>query len=511
MSPLCAHLAAFDDGQGRPWALLRPLIGRYQAEGWSWLYIADDAALAQARETLAGLMTQAPGGEVVAASALGFHATPFKVSHIVAELRGLIQRSGAQGAGGVLLMVEMGWTVRTPAGAIYHREYEAAMQDLTEQLPVAAVCLHPRHLMLGGQLLSALHLHPLLLTPSGEIRANPHHVPPRLLVRQDDRAHFQYWLEGLDPAFREPARRGAAEQGTVQYTLDALPPLVTVGNSGGKWKIRTFGGLRVYREDGAPVNWQVAGGATRKLKTLFAFLLFRAEEGSTPEELVDVLWPDLADVEQGLNRLYQSVTSLRRVLTQPGGEGRQFLRSGGGRYRLAVPEHTWLDVPMFQELCFQGAALDRAADAEEAITAYESAERLYTGDFLADLDLESASNATLEWCWNRRSWFRDMHLKAVTHLARLYRQAGRLPEAQAACDIVLGADPTHEAAHEEKLLAFAAAARPDAVRRQYRLYEESLQRAGLGEPSAALRKVYAELLGGAPAEMPASAAPLRKT
>ncbi|WP_092262530.1 AfsR/SARP family transcriptional regulator [Deinococcus reticulitermitis] len=499
MFPLSPHFAVFDDGQGRPWALLRPLIERYRAQGWSWLYVADDAALAQAQAALAGPAAQAPGGAVFAASALGFHATPFKVSGIVAQLLGLIREARAAGAAGVLLLIEMGWTVRTPAGAIYHREYEAAVQELVEQLPVAAVCLHPRHLMLGGQLLSALHLHPQVLTPSGEARPNPHHVPPRLLVRQDDRAHFQHWLEELDPVFQEAVWASAAGEAPVQYTLDALPPLITVGDSGGKWKIRTFGDLRIYREDGTPLNWKVAGGATRKLKTLFALLLFRAEEGATPEELIDALWPDLTDPEPGLNRLYQSVTSLRRVLTQPGGEGRQFLRAGGGRYRLAVPEHTWLDVPMFQELCFQGAALDRAADAPEAITAYESAARLYTGDFLADLPLEGAGNATLEWCWNRRSWFRDMHLKVVTRLARLYRLGGRLPEAQAACDTALRVDPTYEAAQEEKLLAFAAAARPDAVRRQYGLYAASLRRAGLGEPSAGLRQLYAELLDQASA------------
>lgn len=486
------HLAAYDEAHSPPWAALRLEIGEYVERGWAWLYVAHDAGRA------AGLLGDLPGGNVRDTAGLGFYATPFRVNQILKTFRELIGQAVGGGAAGLLVLVEMGWAVRTPAGAIYHREYEAGVHDLCSELPAAFVCIHPRPLLLGGQLLTSLHLHPEILGPDGHIHPNPHFVPPRVLVRQDERAHFQHWLEGIDPAFHERSPGGAALTLTrPHYTLDAMPPLVVVGAAGGKWKIRTFGGLRVYREDGTPLDFQVPGGATRKLKTLFAFLLFRAEEGATPEELVELLWPELGaqqdDLAAGLNRLYQSVTSLRRVLTQPGGQGRQFLRQDGGRYVLGVPEHTWLDFPMFQELCFQGATLDSANDSAEAILAYQSAERLYTGEFLADVPLEAATNATLEWCWNRRAWYRDMHLKAVTNLARLYRRTGQLTEAHAACDLVLRVEPTYEAAQEEKLLAYAAAARPDAVKRQYRTYALALTRSGLGEPSAALRNLYAEL------------------
>lgn len=486
---LPAHFAAYDNAHGRPWALIAAQIEARRALGWQWRYVADDAALPQAAEALAGLSEP---GWVIPASSLGFHASPFQMGRILARLRALVTQALGDGAAGLLLLVELGWTVRTPPGAIYHKEYEAGVHELVSQLPAAVVCLHPRHLMLGGQLLAGLQMHPQVLTTTGAARPNPHFVLPKLLVRQDERGQFQHWLEGLDPALRESTATPAGQR-AVQYTTDAHLPLVTVA-SGGKWKIRTFGGLRVYREDGTPLNWQVSGGATRKLKMLFAFLLFRAEQGATPEELVELLWPDLDDLDAGLNRLYQSVTSLRRVLAQSGGDGKQFLRQDSGRYLLAVPEHTWLDFPMFQELCFQGAALDREGDATEAITAYQSAERLYTGEFLLDMPLENAGNATLEWCWNRRFWFRDMHLKAVTNLARLYRRQGQLSEAQAACDTVLRVEPTFELAQEEKLLAYAAAGRPDAVRRQYRMYAQALERSGLGEPSVSVRELVAQLL-----------------
>ncbi|WP_180970124.1 SDR family oxidoreductase [Deinococcus planocerae] len=457
------HLAVYDEGHTRPWGLLRKQIQTYRERGWAWLYIADDGVVDRVRAELGDWE-----GDVRPASELGFHAAPFRVSTILTRLRAQVGQALDGGAAGVLIMVELGWAVRTPAGAVYHQEYEAGVHDLTAELPVAFLCLHPRHLMLGGQLLASLHLHPQVLAPDGRVLGNPHFVPPRLITRQDERAHFGHWLEGLDPAFQERPQ-SATTPSPVQphYTLDTLPPLVIVGGAGGKWKIRTFGGLRVYREDGTPLEWRGPGASTRKLRPLFAFLLFRAEEGATPEELVELLWPDTDDLDVGLGRLYLLVRCLRQVLTQPGGEGRTFLRHEYGRYLLDVPEHTWLDVPMYQELCHQGAALDAANDFSEAILAYQSAERLYTGEFLADVPLDGSANATLEWCWGRRAWFRDMHLTAMTRLASLYRRSGQLTEAQATCDAVLRLEPTYEAAQEEKLLAYAAAARPDAVRRQY--------------------------------------------
>ena len=46
-----------------------------------------------------------------------------------------------------------------------------------------------------------------------------------------------------------------------------------------RWKIRCFGRLRIYRNDGSQVKWDAPGGATRKTKTLFAYLLQKGGKG----------------------------------------------------------------------------------------------------------------------------------------------------------------------------------------------------------------------------------------
>jgi two-component SAPR family response regulator len=278
------------------------------------------------------------------------------------------------------------------------------------------------------------------------------------------------------------------------HHVDSPEPLILAGGSEGQWKIRCFGPLRVYRSDGSSFDWRVPQGATRKTKTLFAYLLFRGEQGASSEELVDLLWPNAKQIKQGLNRLHHTVNSLRHVL-RPDGQGAEHLRLEAGRYSLAVPEHTWLDYPMFQELCYQGNALLQDGDLQEGIVAYQSAERLYTGDFLADIPLEYAANEEFDWCWGRRYWFKEMHLKMLSSLSALYRQTQQLAEALTYADKALRLEPCSEIAHREKMLALHAANRRDAVERQYRLYLHSLERFGMGEPSSAVTGLYESLRG----------------
>ena len=51
----------------------------------------------------------------------------------------------------LILIVEMSWTIRTPSAAVYLREYEAAIDQLTERYGLTAVCLYNQNLLLDRQ------------------------------------------------------------------------------------------------------------------------------------------------------------------------------------------------------------------------------------------------------------------------------------------------------------------------------------------------------------------------
>lgn len=91
------------------------------------------------------------------------------------------------------------------------------------------------------------------------------------------------------------------------YPLERPFQTMTAQTNEGRWKIRCLGEVRIYRENGQLIDWNTKAGATRKLKTLFAFLLIRGEKGANTEELADLLWSEADSIEQSLNRLYHAI------------------------------------------------------------------------------------------------------------------------------------------------------------------------------------------------------------
>ncbi len=486
------------------WEICAQVLARQAAQGGAWRYIADEHLPSQVAGALQARGLEVAEGAVVASASFGFHASPVRVAPIIAALEELLRLTPGQGNRPVLLLVEMTWAIRSPSGAVYLREYEAALHELLHQQGARAVCLYNITTHLDSQLLASLHMHQALLG-LGSCQANPYFVPPEVYRRRDDRAQFLHWLGSVQPGpadgplaqpsggLRAPERAPAEAQPV--YAMEAPALFFAQKSDQGQWKIRCFGQLRVYRENGEQVRWQIGRAATRKMKTLFAFLLYRGEMGAGAEELTALLWPDAADGAAAHNRLYHVVNGLREVLSPGIGSRRAspFVLNEQGRYYLAVPPHTWIDLPMFQELCYRGARLLREADFDQALICYESAERLYTGDYLADIPQQYADFAEDDWFWGRRYWLRDMFVKLLYGIATIHRTQGRVAAALSYADRALRIEPTSEAAQREKLLALHAARRRDAVDRQYRLYCHLLDQAQLGAPSPEFAALYQQL------------------
>jgi DNA-binding SARP family transcriptional activator len=171
-----------------------------------------------------------------------------------------------------------------------------------------------------------------------------------------------------------------------------------------------------------------------------------------------------------------------------------FIIHQNDRYYLSLPPDSWIDLPMFQELCFKGNDHLKHHNLEQALICYQSAERLYQGDFLTDIPQKYIENTEQDWCWSRRFWYRDMHYKLLHSIANIHRQKGNISEALSYCDKALAIEPNSEPAHREKLLSLKAANRLDAVQRQYRLYCESLKKFDMGQPSKEMKELYTKIL-----------------
>lgn len=394
----------------------------------------------------------------------------------------------------LVIFLEMTWAVRTPSGDIYLRELHEAFQLFLEKTPVTIICLYNESILLDEQLMLSLNSHPFIYTPDGKV-ANPYYLPHKIIRKNQVKLRFNHWLGNIYPAWHEQlnTKKEENQDEKNQYPLEKTIQTQVAQTSEGRWKIRFLGELSIHRENGELIDWNTKAGSTRKLKTIFAFLLIRGEKGASGEELADLLWPDSDSSEQGLNRLYHAIRYLRIVLEGPQKQKSSFIVHQGSNYFLRLPYDSWVDLPMFQELCAKGNEHLKENNLEQVKICYESAERLYSGDLFSDIPQKYIDNNENDWLWSKRYWYREMYHKLLYSLANINRQLGNLSLAIKYCDKVLAEDPSLEPVHREKLIALAESQRFDALHRQYRIYCESLKKFNLGQPSEDMRKLYLNL------------------
>ena len=394
-----------------------------------------------------------------------------------------------------IIFVEMTWAVRTPSGDIYQRELQGAFQQILSRYPkFTIVCIYNESILLDNQLQIGLLSHPMLLTTEG-VKENPYYLPPEILMQNRIRDRFEFWMGNVDverqaKTFDKPAtfEQSYAQESTV---------LTQANNTNeGRWKIRCFGELRVYRENGELINWNTKSGATKKVKTIFAYLLLKGKKGASGEQIADLLWPEAATTEIAMNRFYHTIRFLREVLggNKNLGKDDSFIVNQNSIYYLQLPYDSWIDLPMFRELCAKGKVHAQNEEYEQAKICYQSAERLYSGQLFKDIPVKYTENGDDDWCWSKRYWHKEMYQKLLYSLASLHIKLGDSSAAISYADRALVEDPNLEEAHREKMIALASLKRFDALARQFKVYSESLTKFNMGTPSPALKALYLELL-----------------
>jgi two-component SAPR family response regulator len=459
----------------------------------------DDKAVAAARSAM---LRSGAGIEFDGKSfaELGFLQVPISFRSIAKGLENWLACIGDASRSGAVLAVDMSWGLQTNSATANFENWMAIAEHLASRLGISVVSLYNRRLLIDEQLLAALRGHPGVLIPGGDVVANPHWLPAGLLTRGTLRQQVDHWLGTIAPELAEiPSTAAHAAEGADPMWLlkrSAEEPVTAFVDGRDRWKIRCFGRLRIYRNDGSQMNWEIAGGATRKTKTLFAYLLQKGGRGASTDELADLLWPRAESVAAARNRLYHTVKCLRGAMAHKPGRGaeHEYLLRDGSRYVLVPPERSWLDISTFEQLCRQSQNHIKSGASDEALICLGAADRLYTGDLFEDIPLEYADDSERDWCWSKRYWLRDMFFKVQRDAARIHRERQDYSAALVHCQKALAIDPLCEIAHEEAMQVFCAQGRREAIDRQYKLYLDSLAHFDDRPQSAALRQTYRKLI-----------------
>lgn len=434
------------------------------------------------------LAESVPGAECVGFSNLGLHAAPFDPTAVEDGLLNL--GFGERRAG--LVIVDMSWGWETPAASANFDIWGSLCGKLAAR-GMRIVSVYDWHMLIGDQMLAALRGHRSFLSPSG-LRENPFWLPPDYLSSATLREQVSFLLGRVVPDWADmtlaPASGEDAALGADPGWLSAggVRPMEGLGR---RWKIRCFGRLRVYTSAAEQIDWAPAGGAPRKTKALFAYLLQRGESGATAERIAELLWPDEADEAVKRSRLHHAVAMLRRVLG-----GKQFVVRRGDYYYLEAPPGTWVDIKTFEQFCRRAKALEKAGRNDAALSMLQAAERLYTGDLFEDILPEYVESEAEDWCLPQRIWFKDMALKVQRDMASILRREGRLRDALKHCRRALEMDPACEIVHAEAMRIFHAQNRREAMTRQYRQYLEALRSVGADTRHPPLKHVFEALSSG---------------
>lgn len=478
--------------------------------GDCWIFVVDGDA-APGAGAAAGFLEP---DIIINSNLLGMRELPISVKTIIRKLSDLADARIANGARAVTILLDMSWLLHTPSGIAHLGEFEAALHQIVTTSPIRSICLFNRRIFPESLLLDVLRTHPYLYDDHG-LRCNPHFLPPDAYLSGDPAAQLSSWMKSLGPAVSESWTDLASTDETtgqppvgasymsigkhVRATpIQGRPEIEsTMSHYGGlatqqRWKIRTLGKLRIYRQDGTPVRWDRIHGATLKTKTLFALLLQRGSKGISAEEIADMLWPDSSSLNQSLNRLYHTVHCLRIALdpTFSSRHESSFVAYHDHLYFLTLPEGTWVDSPIFEQFCRRGEQLLKAKNLEESLACHQVAEKLYSGPLFSDIPDKYTANTENDWCWSRRYWLEEMHVKMFTYTARIHRELGNADQAVIYAERALQLEPCFELAHQEAIRAFQVLGRRDAIERQYRLCCESLRRFEDRAPSSDTRALF---------------------
>lgn len=422
-----------------------------------------------------------------ACAAFGLDALPIDAAEVFQRLRAHL--SGF--AGLECVIVDMSWALTTVLGVGTIETWGTVAERLASEIGVTVISLYNQDLLIEEQLQAAFRAHQQFVAPSG-LYQNPYWLPRELLTESTLDEQLGFMLGRVVPDFAGTQffrlfDKAAARGASPDWLARGRPPLVTPGLSA-RWHIHCLGQVRVFLDGQRAVDWRTDGGATKKTRTLFAYLLTRGEKGAHADQIGELLWQGVGSEKTKRARLHHTIAMLRKALGSPDA----VLRTGD-YYRLNAPPGSWLDITAFEQLCRRGLSLARHGQEDAALKIYFEAVRLYEGDLFQDLPLEYLTTESEDWIMPRRTWLREMALRLHYDLSKLLRRYRRYAEALEQAQRAVAIDPTNEPANAEAMRVFHAMGRTDAMHRQFRQYRSALASMGETKEGVEIRAVYDEL------------------
>lgn len=177
-------------------------------------------------------------------------------------------------------------------------------------------------------------------------------------------------------------------------------------------------------------------GRARRLWLLIAYLIVNRDRGVSPQELIDLLWPEVTSSNPA-STLQNNVSRARALFAEANFDhARDLIKHTDGLYYWAPNKTTNLDMEVFENHARRIGDFLPADDSAAIDLALETCQ-LYEGDFLS-------AAVEVPWCANLAVYYRTLYKRLCKTTITALIEAGRLKEAQSLCLQVTNLEPAAE-------------------------------------------------------------------
>jgi DNA-binding SARP family transcriptional activator len=194
------------------------------------------------------------------------------------------------------------------------------------------------------------------------------------------------------------------------------------------------------------VSGHINGWKHRTAKLLFEYLISKSGAPVTRESLMELLWP-CQPPKSSLANLKVAIYHLRETLKPLFTNNINPIVYREGRYLINTEIKVTIDFLEFESRWKMAKALEKEGKLAEAKSEFESAERLYTGDFLGDELYE-------DWTIPTREALKDLYMLTLDKLADFAIGSADYETAISICNKILVKDSCKEDAYRKIMLCY---------------------------------------------------------
>jgi DNA-binding SARP family transcriptional activator len=232
-------------------------------------------------------------------------------------------------------------------------------------------------------------------------------------------------------------------------------------NSLARLCIYCFGEFRVFENDRLVKDWP-----NSKSKIVFKYLLSQRDRAASKEVLMGQFWPD-ASQSRARNSLNVAIYHIRHNFIS--NKKFPFILFQNDRYFLNPKLNIWVDVDEFDHLVHQADQLEREQQFDDAIDVYQTAEKLYLGDYLSEDIYE-------DWSISQRQDMRQKHLKSLKKIRTFNFNKKAYESCISYCKKAIEVESCDEEAHRQIMCCYSRLDQVNLAIRQFHLCVESLKR-----------------------------------